>query len=39
MLFALSRVARDRDTFLENYWIKAKHAVAKGVFGLTCTVG
>jgi uncharacterized membrane protein YgcG len=35
ILFALNRVAKDHDTFLENYWIKAKHAVAKGVDGPT----
>lgn len=30
LLFALSRVARDKDLFLENYWIKNKRAVDKG---------
>ncbi len=35
ILFALSRVAKDRDTYLENYWIKAKNAVAKGANGPT----
>ena len=33
ILFALSRVAKDHDTFLENYWIKNKRAVAKGKDG------
>ncbi|HVT37505.1 MAG TPA: M14 family zinc carboxypeptidase [Gemmatimonadaceae bacterium] len=35
ILFALSRVAKDRDTFLENYWIKNKRAVARGTDGPT----
>ena len=35
ILFALSRVAKDRDTFLENYWLKNKRAVAKGTDGPT----
>ena len=33
MLFALSRVAKDREMFLENYWLKNKRAVAKGKTG------
>jgi uncharacterized membrane protein YgcG len=33
MLFTLSRVAKDRELFLENYWIKAKNAVNKGKNG------
>ena len=35
ILFALNRTARDRDFFLENYWIKNKRAVAKGTDGPT----
>jgi hypothetical protein len=27
ILFALNRVARDRDTYLENYWLKNKRSV------------
>jgi len=30
ILFALNRVAKDKDLFLENYWIKNKRAVDKG---------
>src|SRR3954471_17853680 len=30
LLFSLSRVAKDRETFLENYWLKNKRAVEKG---------
>jgi hypothetical protein len=30
LLFSLNRVARDRDIFLENYWIKNKNAVNRG---------
>ena len=33
ILFALNRVAKDRDTYLENYWLKNKRAVAKGTDG------
>lgn len=33
ILFALNRTARDRDLFLENYWLKNKRAVAKGTDG------
>jgi zinc carboxypeptidase len=33
ILFALNRVATDRHTFLENYWIKNKNAVNKGKHG------
>ena len=33
MLFALNRVGHDREMFLENYWIKNKHAVEKGKNG------
>src|SRR4029077_11628888 len=30
ILFALNRVAKDKEMFLENYWLKNKRAVAKG---------
>ena len=30
LLFALSRVAKDKELFLENYWLKNKRAVDKG---------
>jgi len=30
ILFALNRVAKDKDLFLENYWLKNKRAVEKG---------
>ena len=30
LLLALSYVARNKDTFLENYWLKNKRAVEKG---------
>ncbi len=33
ILFALHRVGQDRVTFLENQWIKAKRAVARGKTG------
>lgn len=33
VLFALDRTAKDRQFFLENYWIKNKRAVAKGKDG------
>jgi len=29
VLFALSHVAKNRDTYLENFWLKAKRAVAR----------
>lgn len=35
MLFALNRVAKDKELFLSNYWIKNKHAVDKGKTGPT----
>jgi hypothetical protein len=35
ILFALNRVAKDRDTYLENYWLKNKRAYMKGVDGPT----
>jgi hypothetical protein len=33
ILFALHRVARDKDLYLGNYWLKAKRAVDKGKTG------
>ncbi|HZI27157.1 MAG TPA: M14 family zinc carboxypeptidase [Gemmatimonadaceae bacterium] len=33
LLFSLDRTARDREFFLENYWLKNKRAVAKGTDG------
>ncbi len=33
ILFALNRTAKDREFFLENYWLKNKRAVAKGTDG------
>jgi hypothetical protein len=33
ILFSLDRTARDRQFFLENYWLKNKRAVAKGTEG------
>jgi hypothetical protein len=33
LLFALNRVAKDRDLFLENYWLKNKRSVDKGKNG------
>jgi hypothetical protein len=33
ILFSLSRVAKDKETFLENYWLKNKRAVNKGTTG------
>src|SRR5262245_27204853 len=35
VLFALSHVAKNRDLYLENYWLKNKRAVAKGKNGPT----
>jgi hypothetical protein len=35
ILFALHRVARDKELFLENYWLKNKRAVEKGKNGPT----
>ena len=35
VLFALNFTARDKDRWLENYWIKNKNAVNKGVNGPT----
>ena len=43
MLFTLDRVARDRELFLSNYWIKSKNSVNKGrkgpVFGWVIPAG
>ena len=33
LLFSLDRTAKDREFFLENYWLKNKRAVAKGADG------
>jgi len=33
ILFSLSRTAKDKEMFLENYWLKNKRAVAKGTHG------
>jgi hypothetical protein len=33
ILFALNRVGKDREFFLENYWLKNKRALAKGTDG------
>jgi Zinc carboxypeptidase len=33
MLFALNRIAKDRETYLENYYAKNKHAIEKGTNG------
>jgi hypothetical protein len=35
ILFALHRVAKDKDLFLENYWLKNKRSVDKGKNGPT----
>ncbi len=35
ILFALNRVGKDRELFLDNYWVKNKRAVAKGKDGPT----
>jgi hypothetical protein len=35
LLIALNHVAKNRDTYLENYWIKNKRAVEKGKTGPT----
>ena len=35
MLFALNKVAKDKETYLENYYIKNKHAIEKGTNGPT----
>ena len=33
LLFSLDRTAKDREFFLENYWLKNKRAVARGTEG------
>ena len=33
LLFALDRVAKDREMYLENYWVKSEHAVDGGRTG------
>jgi hypothetical protein len=33
VLFSLSHVARHRELYLENYWLKSKRAVARGTTG------
>jgi hypothetical protein len=33
LLFALDRVAKDREMYLENYWVKNQHAVEGGTTG------
>ena len=33
LLFALNRVASDRELYLENYWVKSQHAVEAGRTG------
>ncbi len=33
LLFSIDRVARDRELFLENYWLKNKRAIARGTQG------
>jgi hypothetical protein len=35
LLFSLSHVAKNKDLYLENYWLKNKRAVAKGKDGPT----
>ncbi|MBI2796113.1 MAG: hypothetical protein HYX65_05335 [Gemmatimonadetes bacterium] len=35
ILIALNHVARNKETYLENYWLKNKRAVAKGTTGPT----
>ena len=35
ILFALDRVAKDRALYLENFWVKSKHAVDAGSSGAT----
>ncbi len=39
MLFALNRVAKDREMYLENYYIKNKRAIEKGTNGPDSTRG
>ncbi|MGH9385354.1 MAG: M14 family zinc carboxypeptidase [Vicinamibacterales bacterium] len=35
VLFSLSHVARNKETYLENYWLKNKRAIAEGTDGST----
>jgi len=35
LLFALSHIAKNKDTYLENYWLKNKRSVEKGKNGPT----
>jgi len=35
LLFALNKVARDRELYLENYWMKSKRSIEKGKAGPT----
>jgi uncharacterized membrane protein YgcG len=35
LLFALNQVARNKDLYLENYWMKSKRSVEKGKVGPT----
>ena len=35
ILFALNHVAKNKETYLDNYWVKNKNAVNKGVNGPT----
>jgi hypothetical protein len=35
LLLALNRVARDRELYLENYWMKSKRSIDKGKHGPT----
>src|SRR5258707_15705368 len=35
LLFSLSNVAKNKDLYLENYWLKSKRAVDKGKTGPT----
>ena len=36
LLFSLNHVARNKELYLENYWLKNKRAVDKGKTGPTC---
>src|SRR5476651_1070770 len=38
ILFSLSRTAKDKDMFLENYWLKNKRAIAKSTTGVAAWV-
>ena len=39
VLFSLNHVAKNRETYLENYWLKNKRSVEKGKNGPTVRVG